>query len=194
MTEKTFQKHKKVIDEYLINGGNGTKAYQKIYKCKAKTADANFRKILENTRIVDYLISQQKENEKLYAEKYELSKEVIVSTLSAAFHLDPLDFIQIDEVIRESMISKTEWTEKILSIKKLEDIPKELRVLIESIEQKPNGSIKITFMKKERVAAIINLMLGYNEPEKLDISGGYTYEIIPASEYVKRQKDSNTGQ
>lgn len=56
MTEKTFQKYKAVIDEWLINGRNGTKAYQKIYpNCKYISADANFRKILEIARMAEYV-------------------------------------------------------------------------------------------------------------------------------------------
>jgi len=56
MTEKTFQKYKAVIDEWLINGRNGTKAYHKIYpKSKLRSSEANFRKILAITRIAEYV-------------------------------------------------------------------------------------------------------------------------------------------
>jgi phage terminase small subunit len=56
MTDKTFQKYKLVIDEWLVNSRNGVKAYQKFYpKSKYKSADSNFRKILENTRIAKYV-------------------------------------------------------------------------------------------------------------------------------------------
>ena len=60
MKESTFEKYKLVIDEYLVNGMNGTKAYQKFYpSSEGKSCDASFRKILENTRIQEYIKEKQ---------------------------------------------------------------------------------------------------------------------------------------
>ena len=55
MTEKTFNKYKLVVDEYFINGFNGTKAYQKFYpKSSENTADVGFREVYGNLRIKTY--------------------------------------------------------------------------------------------------------------------------------------------
>jgi phage terminase small subunit len=60
MTDKTFEKYKLVIDEWLVNGFNGTKAYQKFYpKSDKVTADGNFRKIHEITRVAEYVKQKQ---------------------------------------------------------------------------------------------------------------------------------------
>lgn len=60
MKESTFKKHCLVIDNWFVNGRNGVKAYQSIYKSAYNTADTNFRTILENTRILKYI--KMKEN------------------------------------------------------------------------------------------------------------------------------------
>ena len=60
MKESTFKKNCLVVDEWFVNGFNGTKAYQKFYPdAEYETADANFRKILENTRIQEYKKTKQ---------------------------------------------------------------------------------------------------------------------------------------
>ncbi|EIJ37775.1 hypothetical protein JoomaDRAFT_0741 [Galbibacter orientalis DSM 19592] len=56
MTDKTFIKYKTVIDEWFVNGRNGTKAYQAVYpKANANAADIGFRKIYGNLRIREYV-------------------------------------------------------------------------------------------------------------------------------------------
>jgi phage terminase small subunit len=60
--ESTFSKYCLVVDEWFVNGWNGTKAYQKFYPdSEYESADASFRKILENPRI-DVYVAQKKED------------------------------------------------------------------------------------------------------------------------------------
>lgn len=60
MTEETFNKYKLVIDEWFVNGFNGTKAYQKFYpKATYNTADKGFRDIHGNPRIQEYVKEKQ---------------------------------------------------------------------------------------------------------------------------------------
>ena len=55
MKDSTFEKYCLVVDEWFINGFNGTKAYQKFYPdSEYKSADASFREILEIPRIKEY--------------------------------------------------------------------------------------------------------------------------------------------
>ncbi|MCG9971005.1 terminase small subunit [Christiangramia crocea] len=62
MTDKTFEKYKLVIDEYLVNGFNGTQAYKKFYpNCSEETAKVNFSKILTITNVADYMKEKQKD-------------------------------------------------------------------------------------------------------------------------------------
>ena len=62
MKESTFEKHKLVIDEYFVNGFNGTKAYQSVYTdASYATADKGFREIHEIPRIKEYLDQKHKE-------------------------------------------------------------------------------------------------------------------------------------
>ena len=61
MQDKTFQKYKLVVDEWFINGFNGTKAYQKYYpKATYESADVSVRQLLEKPRIKDYMASKSK--------------------------------------------------------------------------------------------------------------------------------------
>lgn len=72
MTDKTFEKYRMVIDEYFVNGFNGTKAYAKHYPdAEYKSADASFRAILENPRIQDYV----REKETTTANKLQMTYE-----------------------------------------------------------------------------------------------------------------------
>jgi hypothetical protein len=56
MKESTYKKYCLMIDYWFTNSKNGTKAYLKFYPDSSyETADANFRKILANTRIKLYI-------------------------------------------------------------------------------------------------------------------------------------------
>ncbi len=60
MKDSTFEKYKLVVDEWFVNGFNGVEAYLKFYpSAEYKSADASFRKILENTRITEYAQSKR---------------------------------------------------------------------------------------------------------------------------------------
>lgn len=60
MKDSTFDKYCLVVDEYLVNGMNGTAAYLKFYpNVSSESAEASFRKILGNTRIKNYVNSKQ---------------------------------------------------------------------------------------------------------------------------------------
>ena len=72
----TIAKYKRVIDEWLNNGENGTQAYLKIYpKAKEKTAVTNFKKILTIADIQIYVKQEkEKENRRVKA-KHSISRE-----------------------------------------------------------------------------------------------------------------------
>lgn len=60
MKESTFKKYCLVVDEWFVNGFNGTKAYLKFYPdCDDSTARVNFSKILTYTNIEEYVTEKQ---------------------------------------------------------------------------------------------------------------------------------------
>ena len=60
---KLTVKQKKFADEY-IKSGNATNSYKSIYKCSYTSADASARKLLENTRLLEYIAERNKQLEK----------------------------------------------------------------------------------------------------------------------------------
>ena len=65
-------RHKAFIDEYLINGMNGTQAYHKVYPdVTDETAKVNASKLLTNANVIEYLESERK----LIRERSRMSKD-----------------------------------------------------------------------------------------------------------------------
>ena len=61
MQDKTFQKYKLVVDEWFINGFNGTKAYQKYYpKVNENTAGVKFSELVRIGKIEEYKTNKAK--------------------------------------------------------------------------------------------------------------------------------------
>lgn len=60
MTDKTFEKYKLVVDEWFVNGFNGTKAYQKFYpKASDETAKVKYSQLVTIGNVSDYIKSKQ---------------------------------------------------------------------------------------------------------------------------------------
>ncbi len=60
MTDKTFEKYKTVIDEWFVNGFNGTQAYLKYYtKVSEDTAAVKFSELVRIGKVDEYLKSKQ---------------------------------------------------------------------------------------------------------------------------------------
>jgi hypothetical protein len=56
MKDSTFEKYKLVVDEYLVNGMNGTKAYQRFYTKSSDTTSATeFLKISRIPKVNQYI-------------------------------------------------------------------------------------------------------------------------------------------
>lgn len=81
MKESTYRKYCLVIDEWFVNGFNGTKAYQKFYPdASYESADSSFRDIVEIPRIKEY-----KENK-----ASNTSQELHITLLSQLKRLDDI--------------------------------------------------------------------------------------------------------
>ena len=60
MKDSTFKKYCLVVDEWCVNGFNGTKAYLKFYPdASYESADSSFRDIVEIPRIKEYKETKQ---------------------------------------------------------------------------------------------------------------------------------------
>lgn len=60
MKDSTLEKHKRVIDDWFVNGRNGTKAYQSIYPDASDENAANrFLEIVRNSEISDYISQKE---------------------------------------------------------------------------------------------------------------------------------------
>lgn len=61
MRDSTFYKYCLVIDEWLVNGFNGTRAYMKFYPDSEKaSAESSFREMVAISRIREYKELKQK--------------------------------------------------------------------------------------------------------------------------------------
>ena len=76
--DSTIEKYKLLIDEWFVNGFNGTKAYKKFYpECTDETAAVNFSEILRITKVQEYLQSKHDNKQ----ESAELTHKELVDNL-----------------------------------------------------------------------------------------------------------------
>ena len=90
---KAMAKAMEFIDEYLANGRNGTRAYLKVYpNAKYDTARTLAPKIFANLRVSKYLEKREVE----LREKYQLTTDDVMRSLSQALHFDPANLYNED--------------------------------------------------------------------------------------------------
>jgi len=79
MKPTTLEKHFEVVDQYLTNGKNWTKAYMHVYPdIGTEGAATNAQKILRNTKVSEYLEKRKNEIRELKEKEY---KDKIASDL-----------------------------------------------------------------------------------------------------------------
>jgi hypothetical protein len=157
--DKTFEKHKLVIDTYIKNGLNGTLAYMSIYPdSQYASADASFRNVLEIPRVKEYF-------------NFELEK------VKNQLDLQKTDLIKLLKGWIYSDITETME----LTTAQLKELPKEVRQLVTSYKRTKrtlNGSggdvledsIELKFVSKERAVEILTKILGLNAPKEVDVN------------------------
>ena len=150
-------KYKKVIDEYFINGFNGTQAYMAVYKNTKlpNTAATNFKRLSEIAEVKEYIDLKHKEAEEHAAITHEKMLERLkdILTLNATCVLG-------------------------LSIEEIKALPDNIAQNIKKVKHKrnirKNGKgkviqedefIEVEFVSKEKAIDAINKHIGFYEKD-----------------------------
>lgn len=149
--EKTLEKHKLVIDEWFVNGFNGTKAYQAVYpNAKDSSAASNFEKLLRITEIQAY-IKEKKEEAKM---RLRSSHDSVLDELENWAYSD----------ITETLL---------LTPGQLKELPSQVRRLITRFESTTRRYdegysetvVKLWFVSKEKAMEMLNKHTGFYEKD-----------------------------
>ncbi len=121
MKEETFEKYKLVVDEWFVNGFNGTKAYQKFYPKASDEVGANmFSEIVRIHEVFEY--KKQKENKAQIALQtshgrvLEELRNWAYSDITETLMLTPNEVKELPKNIRR-LITKFKHSKKISSSK-----------------------------------------------------------------------------
>jgi len=171
--DKLNSRHLAFIDEYIVNGLNGTEAYLKIYNCKSHTARVNAAKLLANANVKAELNNRLKSS----AEKMGITRERLLKAMgNIAFG----DITHIVDKIKLTINKETMEFNYDLS----ELTPQE-RKLIKSIEvDSKQGKVKITGYSAENMQIKLYEMLGYREADKIDIETKNTHDITEEAKFI----------
>ena len=175
MKESTFQKYCLVVDEWFVNGFNGTKAYQKFYpKASYETADSAYRDIVEIPRIKDYIKSKQEST----AERLKTSHEALLKELENWAYSDITETITLTpEQVKElpveyrRLITKYKHTTK--------QIGSADGLMVENV-------IELWFVSKEKAMEMIHKHVGFYETDNSQQNKVY---VLPSKKEVKKISD-----
>lgn len=153
MKDSTFQKYKLVVDEWFVNGWNGTKAYQKYYPNSSdETGATEFYKILRIPKIAEYV----EEKKRLISEDLNITSEKVLQEIKNWAYSDITETLTMDSG-------------------DIQQLPAEVRRLITSYKKtetrfgKDNENIKTTvelkFVSKEKAMEMIQKHIGFYEKD-----------------------------
>lgn len=155
MTEKTLNKYKLVIDEWFINGFNGTQAYMKFYpKSKEETATVKFNRLVRIGKIENYI----SEKRKAVMETLHTSHEALLNELVNWAYSD----------ITETMMLTSEQVKELpVEIKRL--ITKYKRTVRRFGEDGENEEevVELWFVSKEKAMEMIHKHTGFYEKDNI---------------------------
>jgi phage terminase small subunit len=170
---KLTEKQKLFCSEYIFDW-NGSRAYKVAYGIKSDdTAKANAHRLLTNAYINDYIEAIQKD----------LEKEAGISRMRVIKEWEKIAFASIAHL-------HNTWVE----LKEFEKLTPQQKEVIESIETKTQKRtafqdnepfevqveyVKIKLYSKEKALENIAKMLGYNAPDKMDVTSGGEKIIMP---------------
>ena len=175
INKNTKLKYERVIDEWFVNGFNGSAAYKKIYPNikKDTTAKSNFNRIQAIPEMAAYIHLKHNEASRII----EITKEGILIELKNWIESDITETIGLtSEQIKDLPIELKRLINKYKYSKK-SFYDKEGNLL--SIEE----NILLSFVSKERAIEMINKHIGFYEADnrqkevRFDLSG-FTYEQL----------------
>lgn len=150
VSDKTLEKYKAVIDEWFLNKENGKKAWQKFYpKASDKSAEVNFSRMLSIAKVSQYVKDRRAE----IAEANKITIDECVSMLTDMARFD------IAEAYTEDG-----------ALKPIHEIPKHIRMAIESVE---SDDIRIEGVTIGQVRKIKSSNRRANIIELMKYLGGY---------------------
>jgi len=151
MQEATLKKNRLIVDEWFINGFNGSKAWQKYHpKTKDSTAANSFARMIINDDIEKYIAEKQKDAERLASISHNRILEELINWA----------YSDITEVL-------------LLPIEQLKTLPPEVRRLITEADITTTETIledettikttkaKLWFVSKEKAIEMISKHTGF---------------------------------
>ena len=166
MKDSTFEKYKLVVDEWFVNGFNGTKAYQSQYPdASDEVAAPRFIEILRISKVEEY----RQEKMQTASEILGTSHIELLHELKNWLYSDPTKFIG-------------------LSAESVKALPVELRRLITEFEHvktkdkdgKEYEKIKLKFVSKEKAMDIVTKHVAFFEEHNKQKSGERSVEEMKA--------------
>ncbi|MCP4066562.1 MAG: hypothetical protein GY740_25385 [Gammaproteobacteria bacterium] len=181
MLGKTFEKYCLVIDEWFVNGWNGTKAYQKFYpKAKDDTAAVKFNELVRIGKIDAYITEKKvKALETLKTSHEALLKELenwAYSDITETIMLSPEQVKELPNDIRR-LITKFKTTTKRYKDSDDEWITETL--------------VELHFVSKEKAMEMIHKHVGFYERDNTQKQPINT-QILSVDPLSSYDKDDNS--
>ena len=151
MKQSTIDKHKLVVDEWFVNGFNGTKSYQNFYPVEDHIAAVEFKRILRNPKIQEYKTAKHSE-----------AREILgTSHIEVLNELNNWLYADITELIG-------------VAPEEIKNLPIEVRRLITEFEHttttfdgRTTDKIKLKFVSKEKAIDIVTKHIAFFEKDNL---------------------------
>ena len=160
--KKLSKKHKRFCEEYVVDLNATQAAIRAGYS--AKSAGNKITQLLSDERAIKYIQDLQS----IKSEELRLEREDNLKMLCQMRDAKVTDFLMIDG-------------DKI-TFKNISDIPEALQHCIKSIKQKTDREgiacgFDVEFYSKTKAIELLNKMMGWDEPEKVEVSGGLDFTI-----------------
>lgn len=152
MDELTIKQEK--FCNYYIELGNASEAYRRSYDCSGMKVPTINRKAHEMLKCenVSARISEMRAN---LSKKTSIEKDDAIAFLSSVIGVDPVDLYMTENGT--------------FIVKSIEDIPRKVRMCIQSIKSSREG-IEIRLYSKIAAITQMSKMLGWDAPIKSDVS------------------------
>ena len=172
--ENLTDRQKLFCTEYLSTKFNGTQAAINA-GYSAKTADQQASRLLTNVKIIEFVESLKAD----LGYKLGITRERIAKELAKIAFYDPRKLLTVDGGLKDINTIDDETAVAIAGIELYEES------IGEGEEREKLGTIKkIKIWDKRAALSDLNKMLGYNEPEKRELTGVNGTPLIPLEHKV----------